>query len=56
MVDVALALNLNNLEDHLETAKARASRGGTSQHRLRADVLAIMWLDYFPATSSRRRS
>jgi hypothetical protein len=28
MVDVVLALNLNNLEDHLETAKARASREG----------------------------
>ena len=56
MVDVMLALNLNNLEDHLETAKARASRGGTSQHRLRADVLAIMWLEHFPATGSKRRN
>jgi hypothetical protein len=56
MVDVVLAVNLNNLEDHPETAKARASHGGTSQHRLRADVLAIMWLDHFPTTGLKRRS
>jgi len=56
MVDVVLALNLNNFEDHLDTAKARGSRGGTSQHKLRADVLTIMWLDHFPATSSGRQS